>query len=176
MRGKQRLVYWDSGIFLAWLSNEPRAREEMDGIAEQIRSIDKGNLLVCTSTITLTEVLRSHLTDAQYNKFRSLFDGQKYQLIDVTRKIAFNAHEIRDYYSKLKDGLGVVTTPDAIHLATAISRQPECEYFYTFDGKNRPNKTRALLPLNGALAGGRFYLEVRKPLASKGFQPELFRS
>jgi len=44
-----------------------------------------------------------------------------------------------------------VTTPDSIHLATAIIWKVEC--FYTFDGKDKAKKARALLPLNGNVAG-----------------------
>jgi hypothetical protein len=86
-------------------------------------------------------------------------------MYDVNARIARIAHDIRDFYARRNDGLPTLTTPDALHLATAIAY--ECAAFYTLDAKNRPDKNRSLLSLSGGLVAGRYRLEVAKPTPTK---------
>jgi predicted nucleic acid-binding protein len=169
---KIRSIYWDANIFIAWLSGENRDPDEMNGIAEQLEMLEKGKLIICTSTITLTEVLRSKLLPHNAELFGLLFKRPSYQLIDVSRKVIATAHDIRDYYSRHKEAASTdLTTPDAIHLASAI--EEGCEVFYTFDGKDSRGKSRTLIPLSGPIAGGLHYLIIEKPKVSPNYQPKL---
>src|SRR5439155_17868067 len=84
------------------------------------------------------------------------------------RSIAGIAHNIRDFYSKRNDGLPTVTTPDALHLATAIAFK--CDKFCTFDGADvkrpdKPKRSRPLLSL-GDVVAGQYRLVIVKPKPS----------
>jgi predicted nucleic acid-binding protein len=161
MNGNRKLVYWDTGIFLALLSNEQREQNEMTGINEQVNLFDGGQLYLCTSVITLAEILQSQLPPKAVEAFEKLTQRRNFLLVNVNKSIAKIAQEIRNYYSKQLDAIGVtLAVPDAIHVATAISRK--CEVFYTFDAKDRPGKSRALIPLSGTIAG-KYYLTIEKP-------------
>lgn len=168
---KQHVSYWDSCIPIAWLQNEVNAygSEGIDGIAEQIARFERQQSHLATSVLTLTEMLQSKIPPEVREKFETLFNRRNFHLVDVNRRIATLASEIRDFYQNVGDGYRTVSTPDAIHLATAIYF--ECNVFYTFDGagKVRRNEDRRLLTLNGTIAN-RYRLTIMKP---KVVQPAL---
>lgn len=171
MSGIKKLVYWDTGILVALLADEQRDPIEMQGIEEQVQLFDKNELIIYTSTITRIEVLHSQMSNKAVQGFESLLKRPNFQFAAVTNNVARIAHDIRDYYSKLKDEVGeTLSTPDAIHLATAIDQK--CDVFYTFDEKVRPGKSRSLVPLNGTIAN-KFYMKIEKPSPSSRFQPRL---
>ena len=167
MGSKQRVVYWDANIFLAWLNNEiaSHPKEEMDGIQEQLTLLKKGQLHLATSVITFTEILESGVPTNARETLDKLFQRRNYHKIDVNSRITDISHEIRNYYQHQKavDGLPTVTTPDAIHLATAIYF--DCDTFHTFDEKDDARRgRRALIPLSGNVAG-KYPLIIQKPRA-----------
>jgi hypothetical protein len=85
------------------------------------------------------------------------------QLLDNDLRVSALAREIREYYeaqSKI-DGLPRLTTPDAIHVATAIHYKADA--FWTFDDGGYGG--RSLLSLNGNVAG--HPLVVCKPVATQ---------
>jgi predicted nucleic acid-binding protein len=132
----RRVVYWDSCIFIAWLKNEQRINPlDVDGITHLIDEWDAGRLVIVTSTITRIEVLDSHLTPQQAAEFKASLRRSTIRVESVTVPIADLAHEIRAHHG--------ITTPDAIHVATAVATR--CDVLYTFDGK--------LLPLGPTIAG-----------------------
>lgn len=165
MSGKKELVYWDACIFLAHLKDEKRADPlDMAGVREQMIRIDKAEIQLATSVITLTEVLESGVPTDTRNRLGLIFHRRNCHLVEVNMRIAEISHTIRDYYQveKSKGGLlPTVTTPDAIHLATAIWFG--CDRFYTFDEKDEPKKRRALIPLSPVIAG-QYPLIVSKPI------------
>ena len=77
-------------------------------------------------------------------------------------KIAQVAHDLRNYYSANRDKFGgkILSTADAIHLATAIIYR--VTEFHTFD-QDGDAKHLGLLPLSGDVAGNR--LIICKPQA-----------
>lgn len=80
-------------------------------------------------------------------------------------KIAAVAHDLRDYYSNRKAEFGgkTLSTPDAIHLATAIIYR--VSEFHTFDNDGDA-KSLGLLPLSGDVGGNRLIIckpEVTRP-------------
>lgn len=162
MTGKP-LIYWDACIFLGYLQDEKR-NDPMDmlGVQELVTRIDKDDLQLVTSVVTLCEVLESRLTVDQKSKFESLFRRRNFHLVDVHSRIARIAHDIRDYYQQMKvnDNLPTVGTPDALHLGTAIYM--ECTRFYTFDEKDEPRKRRAIIPLSPVVAE-QYNLIIEKP-------------
>ena len=151
-------VYWDSGLFIAVLFLEERDPEEMNGIKELQQLFNEGKLIICTSVITLTEILLTPIRQVDYDNFLEMIAKANFELILVDAEIAQIAQVIRTFYSN--NGYGTITTTDAIHLASSIKK--ECAVFYTFDGKDKPGKSLGLIPLSGTIAG-RYYMEIKKP-------------
>jgi hypothetical protein len=102
--------------------------------------------------------------------------------IGMETKIASVAHDLRDYYSTRKAEFGgkTLSTPDAIHLATAIIYR--VTEFHTFDNDGDA-KSLGLLPLSGDVGGNRLTickpqarnpeLDLRKPKAGKPPDPTI---
>ena len=153
MKSGKPIIYWDSCIFLAWLKDENRPNREMDGVYDVANKIHKDNVILITSTFTRVEILESTLDDTAKQRLTDLFKRRNFQQVAPDNRIMDMSHEIRDYYQKQKDidQLPTLTTPDAIHLATAIIHG--VSEFHTFDENDEPRKRRALLPLNGNVAG-----------------------
>ena len=160
----QRAIYWDTCIFLAWLKDEHRYDPlDLQGIQAHVESLNRGQIQIVTSTLTLVEVLQSTLDEGQSEEFSRLFRRQDCHLIPVSIPIARIASEIRNHYKERAevDELLTVSTPDAIHLATAIWF-PGCSELYTFDEVNKKGRPRALIPLSGTVAA-QYPLVIAKP-------------
>ncbi|SRR6266446_721439 len=153
MRSGKPVLYWDTSVLLAWIKNESRPNKEMDGVSDVAQSIHKNHYILLTSVITDTEILESTLSDDAKAKFRDLFKRKNCQMAAADQRITRLSSEIRDYYHQKKkiDGLPSLSTPDAIHLATAIHYS--VREFHTFDERDDPKKRRALIPLSGNVAG-----------------------
>lgn len=158
-------VYWDTGVFIALLAGDIDDVNAIASINQQLESFDEKKLIICTSVITIVEVLKSQLSSSSYDTFEKILKDEAFELVPVVARLAKIAHDIRDYYSRVKDDVGVtVATPDAIHLATAIAQQ--CTTLYTFDAKDRPNKSRALIPLSRKVIEKYYLPEIKKPSLS----------
>ena len=153
MASGKPLIYWDTSVLLAWIKNESRPNREMDGVDDVADDIQKNHFILLTSVITDTEVLQSTLSDEAKTKLRDYFKRRNCQMVNADHRITRLSSEIRDYYQqqKKRDGLPSLTTPDAIHLATAIHYT--VKEFHTFDERDDPKKRRALIPLSGNVAG-----------------------
>lgn len=122
---------------------------------------------MAASVIARTEILEGSLTQSQKEKLDGLFKRRNFRLIQVNRSVAAYAHDIREHFRpKARDDLPTVSTPDALHLATAIYMNG-CREFYTFDGKDVHGKDgkRGLLPLNDFMQS-RYGVTVAKPLTN----------
>jgi predicted nucleic acid-binding protein len=151
-------IYWDSCIFIAHVKNEPRQDPlDMAGVSELACSFTFGQIELVTSTITITEVLRTSIGPENYEKFRKLFSWKNFQLIDVSKKIAEISHEIRDTFRGNQGA--TLQTPDCLHLATAIWFK--CQTFYTFDGCDQ--KRPGLLSLSNSFEQ-QYNLIIKKPV------------
>ncbi|MGD0707406.1 MAG: PIN domain-containing protein [Anaerolineaceae bacterium] len=158
MSGKGR-IYWDSCIFIAHLGNETRQNpSDMYGVNELVSMFDMGQIDLVTSVITITEVLESSMGKSEYEKFRLLFSRKNCHLVEVNRGIAEISHEIRNYY--YQPGTPTLSTPDCLHLATAIWF--DCCTFYTFDGESGKS---GLLTLKAPIAG-KYDLPIKIPAPS----------
>jgi predicted nucleic acid-binding protein len=152
---------------LAWIKAEQRAPGELEGIDEMIRSIEAGDSILMTSAITRIEVLESTLTTAQQQAFVIAISRRPVQTVACSMRVADKAHELRDFYQAKGDKL---TTPDAIHLATAIIFG--ADVFYTFDGaggQSKPKRNLKLLPLNGSVAN--HPLRIERPMGTPSLFP-----
>jgi predicted nucleic acid-binding protein len=160
MAGAETTYYWDTCLFLAWIKDEERKSGEMDGVREVVERHKRREVRIITSVLTTVEVLQSKLPAGLDTLFHGLM--KRVSRIGIEIKVAGMAHDIRDYYMVRKGELEgkTLSTPDSIHLATAIMfRAAE---FHTFD-HDGDARNLGLLPLSGNVAGHR--LTICKPQA-----------
>jgi predicted nucleic acid-binding protein len=141
--GKPKIC-WDSCVYISLLTGENRTPAEMKCLYEVENLANQGRAVIFASVITLVEVLECKLTPEQAAKFQGLVANPDTPFMQVDTKVAALAHEIRSYYE------GRVSTPDAIHLATAIHF--EATALQTYDGC-RKKKHHDLLMLDQPIAG-----------------------
>jgi predicted nucleic acid-binding protein len=159
MTGKNDTVAWDTCIFLAWLKNETRAPGEMEGIAQSIEAIENNRLNLIASATIFSEMFLGSLPQEVQDQFATFRQRSNVEIaIPADEGINNLAGVLRQFYSNIKDGQPPLATPDAIHLATAITY--EVKAFYTFDERGS-YRSRGLLPLNGNVAG--YKLRIQKP-------------
>ena len=120
MAGDRPLYYWDTCLFLAWLKDEERRTGEMDGVRELVERSRRREVRIMTSALTLVEVLSSKIPVGFDTLFANLL--KRITRVSMDIKVAAIAHDLRDYYSirQAEFGNKTLSTPDAIHLATAI--------------------------------------------------------
>jgi hypothetical protein len=144
MSGK-RLYYWDSCVLLAWIQDEKRENPaDMAGVARVAEAYERGDVRLTTSVIADIEVLPSDFTDEQRDKYTKVFRPGGFDQQGITSPIVALARKIRD---TTKQQNITISTPDAIHLATAMTVNVDA--FHTFDGTGTGKKKRKLLPLSG---------------------------
>ena len=160
MPGDDPLYYWDTCLFLAWINDEERKSGEMDGVREVIERSKRSECRIMTSVLTSVEALQSKLPVGMENLFYGLM--KRLHRVGMDSKCAGLAHDIRNYYATRADEHGgkILSTPDAIHLATAILYR--ADEFHTFDNDGDA-RTLGLLPLSGNVGGHR--LKICKPEA-----------
>jgi len=169
MSGKLPVVYWDTDIFLAWLKDETRPAEEKAGIRECVEKHANGEIQLAVSTLVRVEILDSLFTDEQLDNFSAFLSSPQLSLVSPHFRIMELASSLRNFYGKnpLPDTQKTLSTPDAIHLATAISIG--AEVFLTFDKRSR--KSLGLLRLDGDVAG--HTLKIKTPSRAQLFLPDL---
>jgi predicted nucleic acid-binding protein len=160
MAGASLVYYWDACLFLAWLNDEDRKSGEMDGIREIVARHKRREVKLVTSTLTQIEVLQSKIPVGVGNSFTDLL--KRMTRLGIDSKVASLAHDLRDHYASPVGPTGgkTLSTPDAIHLATAIHYR--VDEFHTFDGDGS-SKSIGLLPLSGNVGGHK--LTICKPEA-----------
>lgn len=133
-KAKPELHYWDSTVFLAWLLPEPARAVDIRTI---IDAADRGRVLIVTSVLTLTEVIKLKgsppLPQDQQKKINDFFAREYVATRGLDRFTAAHAREMIWRHG--------VDPKDSIHLATAI--RAGVRIFETHDG--------VLLGLNGKL-------------------------
>jgi predicted nucleic acid-binding protein len=161
MTGKE-LNYIDSAIYIAWVRSEDR------GEGDVIHAITNKQIIPVGSVIVRTEVLTLKLSAEKREILERVLSPPQLQLKSVTIRIADLAREIREYYANEIAGgrkeLPAITTPDAIHLATAIYFK--CQRFITLDGVKKSKNPSKLLLLNGSVAG-KYPLRICEPAAAQ---------
>ncbi|MEO6823292.1 MAG: type II toxin-antitoxin system VapC family toxin [Nitrosospira sp.] len=153
MTGKPR-IYWDTAPLIAWITDEQRPPDEIAGLEEVVNLIERGKIILFTSAIWRVEVLDSSLNEEQKQTLRKLFDGRHITDVAADSRIFDLAHEIRNYYQieRQKDqNQPKISTPDALHLATAILNN--ATEFHTFDGATQNGGIGKLIRLSGNVAG-----------------------
>jgi predicted nucleic acid-binding protein len=142
MSGNRPIIYWDSCVFLAWLKDEKRKAGQMAGVQSCVIEIESGKWELITSAIAFTEVLEAKIGSDINKKFQELFLRPNITAINADIRVAKLASELRGYYIKSGE-VRSLTTPDAIHLATAILY--DADEFHTFDDGKSNKKYLGLL-------------------------------
>jgi predicted nucleic acid-binding protein len=178
--GGEPIYYWDTCLFLAWIKDEERKSGEMAGVREVIERSKRREVKIVTSVLTTVEILSGKIPVGMATLFEGLM--KRVYRIGMETKIAGVAHDLRDYYSIRKAEFGgkTLSTPDAIHLATAIIYR--VTEFHTFDNDGDA-KSLGLLPLSGDVGGNRLTickpqaknleLDLRKPKPGKPPDPTI---
>jgi predicted nucleic acid-binding protein len=156
---KTRVYYWDACAYLAWLKNEEKEHgkdciEALQHIAKE--NFEKKNVII-TSVITFIEVLSASLSEEDERRFRRSFRHQDHIAYDVDVPIAMKARDFRGNL-RSQSPKKIISTPDAIHLATAAIYK--ADEVWTFDD-GKKGKYTGLLDLTGIEAVER--LVIRKP-------------
>jgi len=158
VKRSDQTVYFDSCIYIAHYRNEISSynKPRIDAIAAMLEENKRGGTTIVTSSLTLCEVLQRLKQDslnAEIEDFKNRFKWGLHKLKDVDPKVAERAALYRHYYrtnpvkgpNRVKPFTNL-TTPDAIHLATATLY--ECDEFWTFDGMNpKADKHESIKPL-----------------------------
>ena len=118
-------VYWDSDCFLGVFKGEPDKVNKCQGT---IKAAEEGTLIIVTSAITLTEVIKlKKKPGLAKNDEQRIVDFFKHKYIyiqNVDRKTA-------EYARQLIWKRGGLWPKDSIHVATAIIRKTT--KLHTFD-------------------------------------------
>lgn len=162
MNGIKGAYYWDSCIFLSLFKNE-RPEERGKKIRVYFDHCKSGNIQIISSAIMRAEVLDTGIGEANEKKLEELLSFENFQTISVDDSIAIRAGELRQYFrsdeQKRINQKKILSTPDAIHLATAeIQKVKE---FHTYDKSNQD--TLGLLPLNGKLLELNYSIPIVMP-------------
>ncbi|MGA7563276.1 MAG: type II toxin-antitoxin system VapC family toxin [Desulfobaccales bacterium] len=158
---KTKRIYWDSCIFIALIADEKRNPGETSGISDVVQEVDANKITLVTSVISRVEVLRDLGIDR--DKYINVLKRPNIQETEVNKTIAQMAGDIRHQFQVA--GICKLTTPDAIHLATAI--YAEVDEFHTFDGEGRQP---GLIDLSGhEIIKG---LKITKPRSKHPYLPE----
>lgn len=156
MPGNSPIYYWDTCLFLAWLKDEERKSGEMDGVREIIERSSRRDVKIITSVLTSVEVLSTKVPVGMDTLFAGLV--RRIGRISMDIRVASLAHDLRNHYAQ--KGGKTLSTPDAIHLATAILYR--ADEFHTFDNDDS-SKSLGLIRLSGDVGGHR--LTICKPVA-----------
>jgi predicted nucleic acid-binding protein len=136
-------LYWDSCVFIAHLADDKEAYADyLEDIGQFLREAQKGDLTIHCSTITIAEITKANLRSSlNYEDFQKLWGAG---IVPVTPDVNMmkTASELRSLVYTKTGGERKLSTPDAIHLASALGLQEtygvKIDAFHTFDmGKSR---------------------------------------
>jgi len=152
--------YLDSSVLIAWLTDETRPDNEMQGVYECFERIEKGDAIGVVASVIWSELILDNYDAEKVERFKTLLSGRRVQEVGVDTRIGRLSGELRRYYIEKheQDNQGRLTSLDSLHLATAIHYQLDA--FYTFDDGKKPNRedggksrSRSLLSLSGKVGG-----------------------
>ena len=132
---RNNLICWDSCVLIELIKGDNEAR--IHNILPIAESISKKQYGLIVSALVYVEVLESKMPSTDIKRFEGFMQNRKeVEIVAVDTQIARKARAIRD--SGIENGKKI-STPDAVHLATAIISG--ARYLHTFD--------HLLLSLNG---------------------------
>lgn len=135
-RDKPKRSYWDSCVFLAFISREQKDDHGVI-VRELLEAARKGEMEIITSVLTITEVafaerekLARSTSHAALREIENLWDHPAVRLAGFNRLTAVSARDLIRKAMPLKLSLQAA---DAIHLSTAS--RTRCQEILTYDPK-----------------------------------------
>ena len=129
--------YWDTCLFIAFLQNWSDERNFVDIVAARLRKAEEGENLIVVSTLVLAEIRpRSAYDTPRVEVIRDLF----YTNRPFIRVVALSPR-IADLASLVGADHNALSSPDAVHLATAWSEK--VDVLLTNDGKADKERRRS---------------------------------
>jgi len=147
-------VYWDTCVFIAHLSGDAVAYGDyLADIDQFLREAENGKLSIHCSTITIAEITRANLgTGLEYSDFEKMW-GNGVVPISPDVNTMRVASELRSLVYTKTGGKRKLSTPDAIHLASALELQETygvpLDMFHTFDRGNSRDHDGKGVPIIG---------------------------
>lgn len=143
---KPKTFYWDACVYLAWLMEETsHGKQCMDALAQIVQENSQRKNIIVTSAITFIEVLPAKIGADREALFRKSFRTGDHIAYDVDAAIAMTARDLREKLLHHESGKNL-STPDAIHLATASIYK--ADVVFSFDTGEKDTKHLGLLQLS----------------------------
>jgi hypothetical protein len=167
-----KLFYWDACIFYEYLNEEQSDKFKKQKIDDLIaENKDKRNR-ICTSVVTHLEIIPKKLLEDKERQYWAAFQSIYFFDIELDRNIIALARKIKDFYYKPRNEetgeYRMMSSPDALHLATAIIHS--ADEFHTRDRNTKGGNVKLLgLPEsspNGMLCG-EYPLRIISPEAKQ---------
>ena len=138
--------YWDTCLFLAYLQNKPEERELVETISALLRRAESDDTLIVVSTLVLAEIRPLRPYEPGHDEIIwDLFHTNRHYLkmVALSPRIAVLAATIGSEHR--------ITTPDAVHVATAWSER--VDVMLTIDGArdNERRRSGGLLAYDGRI-------------------------
>ena len=158
--------YWDTCLFLAYLQNKLEEKELVETISALLRRAESGDALIVVSTMVLAEIRPLRAYDPGHAEVVwDLFHTNRpyLKMVALSPRIAELAGTIGSDHQ--------ITSPDAIHVATAWSER--VEVMLTLDGARDRESRRSggLLAYDGMI--GKPPLTISRPTRPLDSQLEL---
>ena len=129
--------YWDTCLFLAYLQNKTEEKNLVEIVPALLRRAENGEALIVVSTLVVAEIRpRSTYNPDHYEVVRELFytDRSYLKMVALSPYIANLASTIGSNYPQ-------ITSPDAVHVATACSES--VDVLLTQDGASDRERRRS---------------------------------
>jgi len=97
---RNNIYYWDSDVFIAWITGEStRSMEEKLGIISIIKEVDENKSILIASVISHAEVFKDkeNIYQEVIDKFEGVFKRPANILIEVNSHIAKLARDLRTH-------------------------------------------------------------------------------
>ena len=130
---KQQIFCWDSSVLIEWLQGEQGGnvnQKKFREVEQVVSALEGKKVQLIMSAIVYPECFGPDLSTREPDRLDVFFQNTEIEIAPVNIIIAKKAQKIRARYSS---GGKSLKTPDAIHLATAISYNVQA--FHTYDGK-----------------------------------------
>ena len=133
---KEDLIGWDSSVLISWIRGDASV-VRVQAMKTVVEAVESGAYRLAVSALLYAEVLESTMPAPAIGQFEKFMQNRAMvSIVAVDIRVARKAQMIRDTLRKKGES---VSTPDAVHIATAIVSG--AQFFHTFDDR--------LLRLNG---------------------------
>jgi len=127
----EKIYYWDSSVFCAFFEKEP---DRVDSVEQFLEEAESGEVIIVTSFITITEVLKidgaKPATAAARRNIPRFFQKDYFKWVEFDRSVAEASRDLMWDHAGLK-------SKDAVHIASAAklvnSHKVELDAVHSYD-------------------------------------------